>query len=142
MCLAGQFRVNFWVYYYVWFFTCAHIQIFFLSSLFNCDLNLCSVRVTNTSRKGNLLSYSFSIVNCIDGRIEFTWSSNMWTSSWRGQRMNVSSTYLSHIDGFSNVDLNDISSKFSMYMLANTGDNGKHIASPSSCWYVSDPIPK
>ena len=35
------------------------------------DLNPCSVRVTNTSRKGNLLSCSFSIVNCIDGRIEF-----------------------------------------------------------------------
>ena len=36
------------------------------------DLNPCSVRVTNTSRKGNLLSCSFFIVNCIDGRIEFT----------------------------------------------------------------------
>ena len=36
------------------------------------DLNPCSVRVTNTSRKGNFLSCSFSIVNCIDGRIEFT----------------------------------------------------------------------
>ena len=39
---------------------------------FTGDLNLCSVRVTNTLRKGNLLSCSFSIVNCIDGRIEFT----------------------------------------------------------------------
>ena len=75
------------------------------------DLNPCSVRVTNTSRKGNLLSCSFSIVNCIDGWIEFTWSSNIWTSSWWGQRMNVSSTYLSHIDGFSDVDPNAISSK-------------------------------
>ena len=36
------------------------------------DLNPSSVRVTNTSRKGNLISGSFSIVNCIDGRIEFT----------------------------------------------------------------------
>ena len=36
------------------------------------DLNPCSVRVTNTSRKRNLLFCSFSIVNCIDGRIEFT----------------------------------------------------------------------
>ena len=36
------------------------------------DLNPCSMRVTNTSRKGNLLSCSFSMVNCIDGRIEFT----------------------------------------------------------------------
>ena len=90
------------------------------------DLNPCSVRVrvTNTSRKGNLLSCSFSIVNCIDGRIEFTWSSNIWTSSWWGQRMNVSSTYLSHIDGFSEVDPNPIFSKYSMYILANTGDNG------------------
>ena len=80
--------------------------------------------VTNTSRKGNLLSYSFSIVNCIDGRIEFTWSSNIWTSSWWVQRMNVSSTYLSHKNGFSYVDPNTISSKYSMYMLANIGDNG------------------
>ena len=55
------------------------------------DLNPCSVRVTNTSRKGNLLSCSFSIVNCIDDRIEFMWSSNVWTSSWWDQRMNVSS---------------------------------------------------
>ena len=37
--------------------------------------------------------------------------------------MNVSSTYLSHIDGFSDVDPNIISSKYSMYMLASTGDN-------------------
>ena len=39
--------------------------------------------------------------------------------------MNVSSTYLSHIDGFSDIDLNAISSKYSMYMLVNTGDNGE-----------------
>ena len=56
--------------------------------------------------------------------------------------MNVSSTYLSHIDGFSDVDPNAISSKYSMYMLANNGDNGEPITSPSSCWYISDPIPK
>ena len=35
------------------------------------DLNPCSLHVTNTARKGNLLSCSFSLVNCIDGRIEF-----------------------------------------------------------------------
>ena len=56
--------------------------------------------------------------------------------------MNVSSTYLSHIDGFNDVDPNDISSKYSMYMLANTSDNGEPIASPSSSRYISDPIPK
>ena len=102
-------------------------------------LSLC---VTNTSRKGNLMSCSFSIVNCIDGWIEFTWSSNIWTSSWCSQRMNGSSTYLSHIDGFNEVDPNAISSMYSMYMLAKTGDNGDPIASPSSCRYISDPIPK
>ena len=106
------------------------------------DLNRCSVRVTNTSRKGNLLSCSFPIVNSIDGLIEFTWSSNIWTSSWYGQTMNVSSTYLSQISGFSDIDPNAISSKYSMYMLANTGDNGETIASPSSSRYISDPIPK
>ena len=57
------------------------------------DLNPCSVRVTITSSRGNLLSCYFSIVNCIDGLIEFSWSSYVWISSWRGQRMNVSSTY-------------------------------------------------
>ena len=56
--------------------------------------------------------------------------------------MNVSSTYLGLIDGFSDVDPNAISSKYSMYMLANTGDYGEPIASPSSCRYISDPIPK
>ena len=56
--------------------------------------------------------------------------------------MNVSSTYLRHIDGFSDVDPNAISSKYSMYMLANTGDNGEPIASPSSYRYISDSIPK
>ena len=60
--------------------------------------NPCSMRVTNTSKKGNLLSYYFSIVSCIDFQIEFTWSSNVWTSSWCGQRMNVSYMYLSHIE--------------------------------------------
>ena len=55
--------------------------------------------------------------------------------------MNVSSTYLSHIDGFSDVDPNAISSKHSIYMLANTGETGEPIVSPS--WqYISDPIPK
>ena len=101
------------------------------------DLNPCSVCITNTPRKGNLLSCSFSIVNCKDSWIEFTWSSNIWTSFWWGQRMNVSSTYLSHIDGFSDVDPNAISLKYSMYMLASTGDNGESIASPSSCRYIS-----
>ena len=38
--------------------------------------------------------------------------------------MNVSSTYLSYNDGFSNVDPNDISLKYSKYTWANTGDNG------------------
>ena len=56
--------------------------------------------------------------------------------------MNVSSTYLSHIDGFSEVDPNAISSKYSMYMLANTGNNGEPIISPFSCCYISDPILK
>ena len=50
----------------------------------------------------------------------------------------MSSTYLSNVDGFSDVDPNDISSKYSMYMLANTGDNGEPIASPSYR-YISDP---
>ena len=56
--------------------------------------------------------------------------------------MNVSSMYLSHIAGFSDVDPKAYSSKYSMYMLANTGDNGERIASPSSCRYISDPILK
>ena len=43
--------------------------------------------------------------------------------------MNVSSTYLSHIDGFSDVDPNAISSKYSMYMLVNADDNGEPICS-------------
>ena len=49
--------------------------------------------------------------------------------------MNVLSTNLSYIDGFSDVDA--ISSKYSMHMLA----NGEPIASPS-CQYISDPISK
>ena len=52
------------------------------------------------------------------------------------------STYLSHIDGFSDVEFNTISLKYSMYTLANTGDNEDPIARPSSCWYISDSIPK
>ena len=56
--------------------------------------------------------------------------------------MNVSSTYLIHIDGFSDVDPNAISSKYSMYMLANTGEKGEPITNPSSWQYIWDPIPK
>ena len=106
------------------------------------DLNLCSGHVTYTSRKGNLLSCSFSILNCVEYQIEFTWSSNSLISSQWRQRTNVSSTYLSHNNGFSDVDTNAISSKYSMYMLANSGENGSPIASPSYCQYTSDPIPK
>ena len=54
----------------------------------------------------------------------------------------MSSTYLNHIDGFSDVDLNAISSKYSMNALANTEDNGDPITRPSSSWYMSDSIPK
>ena len=46
--------------------------------------------------------------------------------------MNVSSMYLSHIDGFSDIDPNAISSKYFMYMLTNTGDISEPIANPSS----------
>ena len=91
------------------------------------DLNSCSASTTNMSRKGSLLSCSFPIVNCIEGRIKFIWSSNVWKSSWWGQGINVSSMYLSHIDGFSDVDPNAISSKYSMCMLANTGDNSEPV---------------
>ena len=56
--------------------------------------------------------------------------------------MVVSSTYLSHIDSFSYVDPNTISSKYSMYMLDNTGNNSEPVASPSSGRYISDPISK
>ena len=56
--------------------------------------------------------------------------------------MNVSSTYLIHIDDFSDVDPKAISSKYSMYMLAITGDNSDTKASLSSCQYMSDPILK
>ena len=45
------------------------------------------------------------------------------------------------MDGFSDVNPNAIPSMYSMYMLANTGDSGEPIASPSSCPYISDPIP-
>ena len=54
----------------------------------------------------------------------------------------VSFTYLSNIDGFSDVDPNGISSKHSKYILANTGKISEPIASPSSFRYISDPIPK
>ena len=56
--------------------------------------------------------------------------------------MNVSFMYLSHIDGFSDVDPKAISSKYSVYMLANTSDNGEPIGSPSSCRYISNPNPE
>ena len=48
-------------------------------------LNPCSVRDIRTSRNGSVLLLSFSVVNCIDGLNEFTWSSRIWTSSWCGQ---------------------------------------------------------
>ena len=54
----------------------------------------------------------------------------------------MSFAYLSHIDGFNVVNLNAISSKYSMYTLVNTGDNGDIIARPFSCWYMSDSILK
>ena len=57
--------------------------------------------------------------------------------------MNMSSTYLNHIDAPpSDVEHDATSSKYPMYMLANNGDNGEPIASPSSCRYISDSFPK
>ena len=63
-------------------------------------------------------------------------------SFWWGQRMNVSSTYLSYNYNFNDVDSNALSSKYLMYTLVNTGDNRDPIASPYSCQYILDPIPK
>ena len=59
-----------------------------------------------------------------------------------GETINVSSTYLNYNDGFNKVDANDISLKNSMYMLANTGNNGDPTASLSCHRYMSDPILK
>ena len=50
-----------------------------------------------------------------------------------GNGMNISPTYLSHIDVFSEIDPNAISLKYSTYILANTDDNGETVASPCSC---------
>ena len=50
--------------------------------------------------------------------------------------MNVSSTYLSHNNDFSDVDPNAISLKYFMYMLANTGNNVDSKANPP-CLYMS-----
>ena len=94
------------------------------------------------SGNGSVLLLSFSIVNCIEGLIEFTWSSRIWTSSRCGQSMKVSSTYLNHIVSFRDIDSNAISSKFSIYIFTIAGDNGEPIAKPSSCWYMCDPILK
>ena len=94
------------------------------------DLNPCFAHVTNTSRKVNLLFRSFSIVNCIDGRIEFTWSCNVWRSSWWSQRMNVLPMYLSRIDSIRIYTTKAISSKYS-----NIGDNGSRVwQTPEEGW--------
>ena len=47
-----------------------------------------------------------------------------------------------HNDGFRPVDPCVISSKYSMYKPANTGDNGDPIANLSSYRYILDPISK
>ncbi len=44
------------------------------------------------------------------------------------------------IDGFSDIDSNAISSKYSIYMLANSGNNDESERSPFSRQYKSDPI--
>ena len=113
------------------------------------DLNRYSMWVINISRKDNLLSCSFSIGNCTDDLIEFTWSSSVRTSSWWTQRMNESSTSLRDVDdsfilndGFSDVHSYTISPKYSMYMLASTGDSSDPIVNPSFNRYMSDPILK
>ena len=52
----------------------------------------------------------------------------------------MSSTYLSHIDDFSDVDHNAISSRYSMYMLAKTADNGeegRRTYRPKRCEYIN-----
>ena len=96
----------------------------FLSQGYECYVSSrIWTRVTvSISCDDNHYTTGTSIVGWIDGWIVFTWSSNVWTSSWWGQRMNVSSPYVSHIDGFCDVNPNAISSKYSMYMLANTAD--------------------
>ena len=55
--------------------------------------------------------------------------------------MKVSSTYLCHINSFSDVDSYAISSKYSIYALTNSEDNSNPKAS-SSFLYQLDPILK
>ena len=102
-------------------------------------LALCAILIY---RRDNLLSCSFFIVNCIDGLIEFHWSTCVRTSSWWVQRMNISSTYLSHHDGFCDVDPNLISAKYSMNTSANTGDKQDPIASSPSYLFMLEVMTK
>lgn len=52
--------------------------------------------------------------------------------------MNVPSIYLMHNVGFSGAFSEAISSQFSMYIFAISGDNGEPIVKSFSCWYISD----
>ena len=67
-------------------------------------LNPWSVQVINTSRKDNLLSCSFSIGNCIDIWIEFTWSISAWNTSEKTV-LNKGLNFATTIKRIPNLDL-------------------------------------
>ena len=69
-----------------WFFS-LHCPV--KVGFWNTDvLNLWSAQVINTSRKEDLLSCPFSIVNCING-----WIISAWTSSWQYLNFNFNHPY-------------------------------------------------
>ena len=88
------------------------------------DLNPSSVRVIDTSTEYNMLSCSFNIVNCKDCPIELIWSSCVRAFSGWVQTINVSSTYLSHNNGFNEVDYDGIFSELEQSTLTNLKKEG------------------
>ena len=86
------------------------------------------------SRKGMPPStFGCSMVNLMWGSIEFRYCSKMSRFPF-GMMLNTSSTYLfQYFTGTGNSGPKAIFSKYSIYMLATTGEHGEPIVAPCSC---------
>ena len=89
--------------------------------------------IISVSWNGNVLSFSISTLNLIEGTSWFNWSRITKRSLFTGHKTIASSTYLYQINENPHTVGRVLVSKYSMHILLRVGDEGLPIANPKVC---------
>ena len=89
--------------------------------------------IISVSWNGNVLSFSISTLNLIEGTSWFSWSRITKRSLFTGHKTIASSAYLYQIIENFHIVGRILVSKYSMHILLSIGDEGIPIANPKVC---------